>query len=73
MTTKREPVWRISTASTNQECVAVAITDRQVLIRHSKDPAGPMLSFTSGEWGAFLAGVRRGEFDLGDLPAAKAD
>jgi hypothetical protein len=35
-----------------------------VAVRDSKDPAGPVLTFTAPEWSAFLAGVRDGEFDL---------
>lgn len=31
-------------------------------LRDSKDPEGPVLAFTPGEWDAFLAGVRNGEF-----------
>jgi hypothetical protein len=36
-----------------------------VAIRDSKNQAGPMLHFTRGEWEAFIAGVKDGEFDLG--------
>jgi hypothetical protein len=32
-------------------------------MRHSRDPQGPMLSFSHSEWEAFLTGVRDGEFD----------
>jgi Domain of unknown function (DUF397) len=36
-------------------------------VRDSKAaPAGPVLSFTHAEWIAFLAGVRSGEFNLGE-------
>lgn len=35
-----------------------------VTVRHSKDPDGPKLVFTSDEWEAFTAGIRAGEFDL---------
>lgn len=30
-------------------------------VRNSKDPAGPVLTFTGAEWSAFCAGVRSGE------------
>jgi hypothetical protein len=36
-----------------------------VAVRHSKDPDGPKLVFTTEEWEAFTAGIRAGEFDLG--------
>ncbi len=44
-------------------CVEVAVAAGGILVRDSKDPAGPVLAFTGGEWDAFLAGVRDGEFD----------
>jgi hypothetical protein len=33
-------------------------------IRDSKDPEGPILTFTPEEWTAFTLGVKGGEFDL---------
>ena len=59
-------VWRKSRASnaTGGECVEVAFADNAVLIRHSQDRTGPILSFSYSEWRAFLAGARDGEFDL---------
>lgn len=44
-------------------CVEVAIAD-EVLVRDSKDRDGPVLSFSSQEWGAFIEGCKHGEFDL---------
>lgn len=35
-----------------------------VHVRDSKAPDGPMLSFTTDEWCAFLAGAKAGEFDV---------
>jgi hypothetical protein len=34
-------------------------------VRDSKDPGGPVLSFTLGQWAAFTAGVKDGEFGPG--------
>jgi hypothetical protein len=46
------------------QCVeAVKGPDSAVYVRNSKDPRGNVVRFTSGEWGAFLAGARGGEFD----------
>jgi hypothetical protein len=57
--------WRKSKASTpTGECLEVAFADAAVLVRHSHDPSGPVLSFSHGEWKAFLVGARDGEFDL---------
>lgn len=58
-------VWRKSTFSQGPEdnCVEVAeLRDEGRLVRDSKNPAGGVLRFTSGEWTAFLKGVHAGEF-----------
>ena len=59
-------VWRKASKSTsNGQCVEVAHLDGgRVAVRDSKDPSGPVLVFTPGEWDAFLDSARRGEFDL---------
>jgi hypothetical protein len=54
--------WRKSSWSTDTGCVEVRQREDSVHVRHSRDPAGPMLVFTAPEWRAFLAGVRGGEF-----------
>lgn len=57
-------VWHKSSRSgANTQCVEVAMFDNAVALRDSKNPTGPVLVFTPGEWDAFAAGVRDGEFD----------
>ncbi|HUR03482.1 MAG TPA: DUF397 domain-containing protein [Nonomuraea sp.] len=57
--------WFKATFSDNGGgCVEVALGEDGVAVRDSKDPEGPVLHFTDEEWGAFLAGVYAGEFDL---------
>lgn len=58
-------VWRKSTRSnTIGECVEVAhLADRGRAVRDSKDPTGPALTCSPGEWAAFTTGIRNGEFD----------
>jgi hypothetical protein len=65
------PAWRHSSFSTGADttCVEVALDggdgdDRAVLLRDSKDPAGPVLRFTAAEWRVFLFGVLAGDFEL---------
>jgi hypothetical protein len=41
-------------------------------IRDSKNPDGPVMSYSHEEWVAFTAGVRDGEFDLDRLEEARA-
>ncbi|MGA5766764.1 DUF397 domain-containing protein [Streptomyces sp. NRRL S-1314] len=36
------------------DCVEVAATPARILIRDSKNPAGPGLDLTSAAWAAFL-------------------
>ena len=47
-------------------CVEVSISTTEVAVRNSKDPTGPILSFSPEEWKAFVAGVKICEFDLSE-------
>lgn len=59
-----ELVWRGSSRCGEAgHCVEVAEVDGLILMRDSKDPAGPVLRFERAEWAAFTAGVQAGEFD----------
>jgi len=56
--------FKSSKSSTNRECVEVAWLEAgHVGVRDSKNPGGPALVFTPGEWAAFTGGVKDGEFD----------
>lgn len=53
-----QPVWRKSSRSngTGGNCVEVADNlPGQVLVRDSKDPAGPVLTFPPTSWRSFIA------------------
>jgi hypothetical protein len=59
-TPRREP----SPCSTTGR-IEVAFDGGAVMVRDGRDPDGPALRFTGGEWAAFVAGVNAGEFDVG--------
>ena len=54
--------WRTSSHSANDgNCVEVAgALPPAVAVRDSKDPDGPKLTFTPGEWTAFVRRVKNG-------------
>jgi hypothetical protein len=57
--------WRKSSKSSESaNCVELRVgPDGLVEVRDSKDPAGPVLRFSTIDVEAFFAGVRAGEFD----------
>ncbi|MGI8330221.1 DUF397 domain-containing protein [Actinomadura scrupuli] len=63
-----DAVWRKSSHSsggTEGECVEVAAlrsAEAVVRARDSKDPGGPVLSFSATEWESFLGAVKRDVF-----------
>lgn len=54
-----EVAWRKSSYSTadGPDCVEVAAAHVRILIRDSKNPAGPRLALTPTAWAAFLPSV----------------
>ena len=58
--------WFKSSASASGNCVEVAFLPegQGVALRDSNTPARQPHFFNRGEWGAFVAGVKAGEFDL---------
>jgi len=59
--------WRKSSysGSNGGACVEVASNLPDVIaVRDSKDPDGPRLVFSRGDWRAFLAGLQAGQFSL---------
>ncbi|MER5419297.1 DUF397 domain-containing protein [Streptosporangium roseum] len=60
-----ELAWQISTFSGEHDnCVAVAeLPGGGRAVRNSKHPDGPVVTFTAGEWDAFVKGVKADEFD----------
>jgi hypothetical protein len=56
--------FKSSRSGGSNECVEVAHLDGSLVgVRDSKNPDGPALIFTPGEWDAFTGGVADGDFD----------
>ena len=62
---ERSLAWRKSVASNpSGNCVELAARrDGSVAMRNSRDPQGPRLVFSRADLAAFVAAVRRGEFE----------
>ena len=68
-------VWAKSSLSfSNGNCVEVTeLPGGAVGVRNSRDPGGPVLRFSRGEWVAFLGGARLGEFDRFGTQGSRPD
>jgi hypothetical protein len=58
--------WTKSSRSYSNDCLewALAADESRIHVRDSKNPTGPVLTFTRSEWAAFIAGAKLGEADL---------
>ncbi|WP_228001127.1 DUF397 domain-containing protein [Nocardia australiensis] len=55
--------FKSSYSGSGSQCVEVAWLEESMIgVRDSKNPTGPALMFTPGEWDAFTASVLGGEF-----------
>ena len=57
--------WKKSSRSGSNggSCVEVRRHEQAIQVRDSKDPSGPVLTFTPAEWEAFIGGAKDGEFE----------
>ncbi|MFD0850949.1 DUF397 domain-containing protein [Actinomadura adrarensis] len=56
--------WRRSSRSTSGEnCVEVAALEPRILVRDSKAPDGPRLSFDAAVWRGFTRQIKAGAHD----------
>lgn len=57
--------WTKSTYSdSSANCLEVRRIGVVIEVRNSRDPNGPVVKFTMGEWQAFLGGAEDGEFNI---------
>lgn len=59
------PEWRKSSRSAGDNCLEVTFANGGVLVRDSKAPQGPVLSFSASNWSNFVELVR------GDLTSSR--
>lgn len=57
------PQWQKSSFCGTNACVEIAYTATGVLMRDSKNPDQPPLTFTAGGWAAFLNRIQAREFN----------
>jgi hypothetical protein len=55
--------WRVARNCNGGNCIRVAPIAEMIVIGDSKNPDGPLLSYSHAEWAAFVEGVRQGDFD----------
>lgn len=55
--------WRTAVKSASTNCIKVSRRNGVIVIADSKNPRGPVLSYTLDEFDAFLDGAKKGEFD----------
>ena len=58
-----EPKWQVARFCNGGACVQVAPDGSNVLIGDSKNPSGPVLTYSRDEWQTFVEGIRQGDFD----------
>ena len=57
--------WRTSSyTAQGADCVEVAQRDDRLAIRDSKNPTGPVLTFTTHEWSTLLKAIKTGTHDF---------
>ena len=59
----RDIPWRKAAKSAATNCIKVARRNGIIVIGDTKNPAGPVLSYSRDEFDAFLDGAKKGEFD----------
>jgi Domain of unknown function (DUF397) len=70
LTTPSDPevavlAWRkasLSHAANN--CVELAPSGGMVYVRDSQHPDGPILTYAAADWQTFLAGAKKGRYDI---------
>jgi predicted secreted Zn-dependent protease len=54
--------WRTALNCNGGACVQVAATEHGILLGSTRQPSGPVLSYTPDKWRQFVAGIKKGDF-----------
>jgi predicted secreted Zn-dependent protease len=63
VSTLSELNWHVALACNGGECIRVAPQANKIIIGDSKNPGGPVLTYSRTEWYTFVDGIRQGDFD----------
>ena len=55
--------WRVARDCDAGTCIGVAPHRGMIVIGDTKNPDGPVLSYSHDEWVAFVKGIGQGDFD----------
>ncbi len=55
--------WRRAQRCNAGNCIEVAASGDAIIVRDSKSPQGPMLTYGRGQWENFVEGIKLGAFD----------
>jgi predicted secreted Zn-dependent protease len=55
--------WQVARECNGGSCIRVAPQGEQVVIGDTKNPDGPIPTYSRTEWHAFVDGIRQGDFD----------
>ncbi len=58
-------VWRVAQRCDGGSCLRVAASKEMVVVGDSKNPDGPVLTYTQAAWRMFTAAAKNGVFDYG--------
>jgi hypothetical protein len=54
-----QQLWRKSSYTRFENCIELSFSSNAVAVRDSKDPEGPVLSFSSDAFGKFLTATKQ--------------
>ena len=55
--------WRKASFCAANQCVEVAVWRGMLIVRGAEKSSGPMLSYTTRQWQAFIHEIKAGRFD----------